>query len=276
MSYTLKEEYQNLLRIISLQSPIRIGDCLKTRCGDKVFVRTITEFVWAYCYNPYFAKALVEKLRKTLNDTKEYHSILARSNQEVGPETLFEEYDEAKNNSNIKGNKAPISYSIEYSHDINQEILYATSEDGDLWNGIAITDSCLEQISKILVQIESVDDQYDEWITTYSFEKDQILEDCRDIFEGYEYEGDEERWFHFTPFKHPFILRNVNAKLRVAFMFNDGFTFEDFRDEEEKIRMLYGVASDDFQSWLECGKFKLELAMGDKYIVNTAKETITN
>ena len=85
--------------------------------GEWKFEYNICEFVWGFCKNPCFAKALTRQLEKNITDLNGLVKALAKGNRHIKSERLYHKWDTAMNIIDLNDNKKPlIIYSTENSH----------------------------------------------------------------------------------------------------------------------------------------------------------------
>lgn len=258
------DELDYLIELTKSLGLKRYGDSLYIKKSGNPLKHTFTlkEFVWGHCQNPCIANRLYEEIDKCLDDCKRYLSILARANKKVGYENLYETvedclYDTPENH---------INYTIETSQEWNNNTILAESNGADIWNGFIFTDKVLARMESLQIQLNTKDSVGVEWGRVYEWSGNEIVQNCRSLFEDndeYDENSGETDWYIFTPFKHPLILKNVDVQTIVTVQF-----YSSYEVDSEDIKLIFGVCSDDFREWLENEKFKLELAYGDKYIVD--------
>jgi len=268
-SLSVDDEFELLLNLIKTLSLKRYADAFFVKYKTLQRAYSIREFVWAYCYNPSFADRLIVRLEERVPDYKQYLSILARANKKIHIDNIFLEWNDAATELEKPDNIHPITYSVENSSIWTKNSIKVTSVDGDLWNGVVFASDILANIDTVQIELETTNSKGMQWGRVYEWSGDDIVASCKSIYDGAEQIEQEDDLFLFTPFKHPLILRGVDLKCVVSIHLYDGTKIDD-----DNVKLVFSVCSESFCDWLSNEKFKLELAYGDKYIVDIAHEAI--
>lgn len=266
---SLQDELNILLNLVKTLSLKRYQDTFFVKYNTLQKTYTINEFVWAHCYNPCYANRLIERIQEIVPDYKKYLSILARANKKINVDNVFMEWNDAATELERPEFTHPIVYSIENSSMWSKNAIKATAVDGDLWNGVVCTQDVLANIDSIQIEISTVNSKGMQWGRVYEWSGREVVEKCKSLYEGIEEVSPDEDLFLFTPFKHPLILRGVEIECIVSIQLYDGS-----KVDEDNTKLVFGVCNTPFCEWLSNEKFKLELAYGDKYIVDIAHESI--
>lgn len=255
-----EDELKLLCELIHKLELKRYDDVLygSTNPAELKQLYTIREFTWAYCHNPCYANQLDKDLRRKIVNCKEFLSLLARSNKQISVDNMYESWNDASDNVDDPKTPEHISYSLDNSTTLNNNYINLTPADGDLWNGMLFTHETLENLEDVTIEVFSVNSDGVEWEKTYEFKHDEIVKTCKPL-------SLDNEWVIFTPFKHPFILRNMNFSCRLH--------INPLKNTDE-FRLIYGVCSEEFNKWMSTECLKLELAHGDKYIVDVVNETM--
>ncbi len=266
---SIKDELNILLKVVKSLSLKRYDDAFFVKHNTLHRAYSIQEFVWAHCYNPSYANSLIQKIEEAVPDYKKYLSILARANKKINIDNIFLEWNDASLELE-KDTTNPIRYNVENSSIWDKNTIKVTAVDGEIWNGLILTCDVLTNIDTLQVEIETVNSKGMQWGRVYEWSGNDIIKNSRSLYEGVQENVEQEDdLFLFTPFKHPLILHGVSLKCIVSIHLYDTTKIDD-----DCVKLVFGVCNESFCEWLSNEKFKLELAYGDKYIVDIAHEAI--
>lgn len=267
---SIEDELNLLLNLIKTLSLKRYHNTFFVKYQTLQRAYSISEFVWAYCYNPCFANKLISKIEERVPDYKQYLSILARANKKINVDNVFLEWNDAATELEKDDAEYPIAHSAENSSIWDRNSIKVSAVDGDIWNGLVFDRDILENIDSIQIELETVNSKGMQWGRVYEWSGDDIAAGCRSLYENTDEDVEEgEDLFLFAPFKHPLILRGVGLECIVSIHLLDGSKIK-----EDDVKLIFGVCNTHFCDWLSNEKFKLELAYGDKYIIDIANEAI--
>ena len=270
MNLSFDQELEGLLETVSFLSLTRYGDVFYTKKVTLKKERSISEFVWGFCFNPCFAKTLIVELKKRVSDAKKYLSTLARANKGFNIDLLYECWEGAtKAAQQREKDESPIVYSMENSCVWTNQTMYINSVDGDMWCGVIFPKTNLKDIDTIRIRINGVDDCGNKWGEIEEWSKDEIVENTKSVF-NHEFQ-EQDDWCIFMPYKHPVVLLNVDATtIHVTFKAN----FEE--DYQEYVRPVYGICDGKFREWLGSNRIKVDLCNGSKFFIDTSNGTMTH
>lgn len=265
---SFSDELKYLINLAKTLSLRRYGDSFYIKRTGLKHTYTLQEFVWGHCQNPASANRLYEQLEKIVPDYKTYSLVLSRSNKKVNHTNVYETWEDAA--LALEENNSFVEYSADTSslwNDNNEIKLYCV--DGDMWHGMLFTSNALANIDSFQVQVSTVDSKGMNWGRVYEWSGSDIVQNCRPLVDEEDKSMEFDEYFIFTPFKHPLILKDITVDVILSVQF-----YNDNNVDEEEIRPIFGLCSEDFMKWLSDEKFKLELAYGDKYIIDVPEKTI--
>jgi len=266
MNLTFDEELKRLLDLVAFKGYKRVGQVLYASYADDVLKPecTINEVVWGFCYNPWFAKALIAELKNLIID---YAVVLGRANRTIEDDCVNNTMDEAMAQV-LAINGPPLSYSIQttagnnyyYDRESDHRIFRAfnaTENDGQLWHGLLVPDTkWANGVEEISVTIQS--GSTGEVVWQRVFNTSSIKRRTKQL---------DENVVVFQPFRHPLPLLGLDIEV---------YTEIQFAPNTQSIDafQLFGVVSNDFWEWLTKSSFTIKLCSGDKAQVDMAERTI--
>ena len=112
MNLTFSEELKNLLVLIKFKDYNRYGNTLYAQYTHLKADCTIPEFVWNFCKNPCFAKALIKHIIDQVPDCNVYLKEITNATK-INVENIYDDWDDATLMA-FTG-KTKIVYSTEFS-----------------------------------------------------------------------------------------------------------------------------------------------------------------